>query len=69
MVTTRAGSFILHHVGVMDRGAPALSVRVVPDSGTGELEGLRGDLRINIVDGKHFYEFDYSFHGHDHPGE
>jgi len=44
----------------MTRGAPQLTVSVVPDSGTGELAGLEGKMTINIVDGKHFYEFDYS---------
>jgi hypothetical protein len=32
----------------------------VPDSGTGELEGLSGKLEIKIDDGQHFYEFDYA---------
>ena len=36
------------------------SVTVVPDSGTGELIGLAGKMTINIVDGKHFYEFEYT---------
>jgi hypothetical protein len=36
-----------------------LSIHVVPDSGTEDLVGLTGTLRINIVEGKHFYEFDY----------
>jgi hypothetical protein len=45
----------------MKRGAPTLSVMVVPDSGTGELQGLTGTLSINIVEGKHFYDFLYSF--------
>jgi hypothetical protein len=57
----RAGSFVLQHSGTMNRGAPVLSITVVPDSGTGELAGLSGTLKINIVDKKHFYEFDYSF--------
>lgn len=56
----RTGSFILHHRGVMERGAQALSVRVVPDSGTGELAGIAGEFRIRIEDGKHFYSFLYS---------
>jgi hypothetical protein len=56
----RAGSFVLQHSGTMNRGAPVLSIMVVPDSGTGELSGLSGTLKINIVDKKHFYEFDYS---------
>jgi hypothetical protein len=56
----RAGSFILQHSGTMDRGAPSLSVRVVPDSGTGALRGLAGTMAIDIVDGKHLYRFDYT---------
>jgi hypothetical protein len=32
----------------------------VPDSGTGQLAGLAGQMTINIVDGKHFYDFDYT---------
>jgi hypothetical protein len=56
----RKGSFVLQHSGSMKRGAPSLSVMVVPDSGTGELTGITGTLGINIVDGKHFYDFLYS---------
>jgi len=57
----RKGGFVLQHSGSMKRGVPSLSVMVVPDSGTGELVGLTGTLSINIVDGKHFYDFLYSF--------
>ena len=57
----RKGSFILQHTGSMNRGAPSLSIMVVPDSGTDELTGLTGTLSINIIDGKHFYDFIYSF--------
>jgi Protein of unknown function (DUF3224) len=56
----RAGSFALQHSGTMDRGAPTLTITVVPDSGGGQLRGLSGTMKINIVDGKHFYEFDYN---------
>jgi Protein of unknown function (DUF3224) len=56
----RRGSFVLHHTGIMERGAQKLSVTVVPDSGTGQLTGLTGSLNIIIKDGKHLYEFDYS---------
>ena len=56
----RKGTFALHHVGVMDRGAQSLTVLVVPDSGTDELVGITGTLKI-IIDGKkHSYEFDYT---------
>src|SRR5437868_15518894 len=38
----RRGSFALQHTGSMNRGAPTLSVTVVPDSGTEQLAGLTG---------------------------
>lgn len=56
----RSGSFMLQHAGSMERGAQSLVVSVVPDSGDGGLSGLRGTMRIDIVDGRHFYGFDYS---------
>ena len=55
----RTGTFALQHSGTMTRGAPQLSVTVVPDSGTGELKGLSGRMSIVIADGKHSYEFEY----------
>jgi hypothetical protein len=56
----RIGSFALQHCGVMTRGAPQLSITVVPDSGTGQLIGLAGKMTINIVEGKHSYDFEYT---------
>jgi hypothetical protein len=56
----RSGSFSLHHTGIMNRGAQHLTIRVVPDSGTGDLAGLSGTLAIKIEAGKHFYELDYT---------
>ena len=56
----RKGSFVLQHTGTMNRGEPALSVTVVPDSGTGELVGLAGTFSITITEGGHLYEFGYS---------
>ena len=56
----RRGSFVLQHSGTMDRGAAALTVSVVPDSGTDELAGLGGTLAIQIdAQGGHSYAFDY----------
>jgi len=55
----RHGTFVLQHSGTMTRGMPALSVTVVPDSGTEELTGLTGRMTIKIDAGNHFYEFDY----------
>src|SRR5437763_9782297 len=56
----RSGSFVFQHSGTMTRGAPQLSVTVVPDSGTGELAGLEGKLEIQIEGGKHSYRVEYS---------
>jgi len=56
----RSGSFVLQHSATMNRGKPASSVTVVPDSGTGELRGLTGKMNIIIApDGAHSYEFDF----------
>jgi len=57
----RKGSFLLQHSGSMNRGVPTLSIMVIPDSGTDELTGIAGTLSINVVGGKHFYDFLYSF--------
>jgi hypothetical protein len=44
----------------MTRGEPHLNIVVVPDSGSDELTGLRGVMKIVIADGgAHFYELDY----------
>ncbi|HCU10935.1 MAG TPA: DUF3224 domain-containing protein [Gemmatimonadetes bacterium] len=55
----RKGSFILQHTGAMNRGEPSLVITVVPDSGTDQLEGLKGTMKIDINAGKHSYELDY----------
>ncbi len=56
----RSGSFILQHSSTMARGVPHQSITVVPDSGTGRLVGLAGQMVIHIADGKHSYDFDYT---------
>ncbi len=56
----RKGTFVLQHSGTMNRGQSELSVTVVPDSGTGQLAGLKGRMSIRITDGKHYYDFDYT---------
>ncbi len=55
-----SGAFALQHSGTMTRGTPQLAIAVVPDSGAGQLVGLAGDLTIDIVDGKHTYDFAYT---------
>jgi predicted flavoprotein YhiN len=54
----RSGSFILQHSGTMNRGEQTLVITVVPDSGTAELEGVAGTMKIIIEGGKHSYELD-----------
>lgn len=56
----KSGSFVLRHSGTMNRGVAELRVTVVPDSGTGELAGLAGQMAIEIEGGKHSYTFEYS---------
>jgi Protein of unknown function (DUF3224) len=56
----RSGTFVLQHNGTMNRGVPQLSIAVVPDSGTGDLAGLAGQMTIEIAEGKHSYGFEYT---------
>jgi hypothetical protein len=56
----RTGTFMLQHTGIMNRGTPSLTITVVPDSGTEELAGLTGTMKITIAEGRHSYEFDYA---------
>lgn len=39
----RSGSFVIRHQGTFEEGMAATDWSVVPDSGTGELRGLRGE--------------------------
>ena len=56
----KRGTFVLQHSATMNRGVPSLSVTVVPDSGTGELECLTGSMHIDVSNGKHAYGFEYT---------
>jgi len=42
---------------------PSLMVTIVPDSGTGELAGLKGKMEIRNDAGRHAYELEYDL-GH-----
>ena len=57
----RTGSFALQHFGLMKPDGKRLELVVVPGSGRAELEGITGSMEIIIEEGKHYYEFDYSF--------
>ena len=57
----KTGTFALMHVGTMGHGDTRLEIKVVPDSGTGELVGLAGAFNILIAEGgKHSYDLEYS---------
>ena len=51
----REGSFVMQHSGIMDTGREQLDIHIVPDSGTGQLAGIRGTATIDRTGGKHFY--------------
>lgn len=53
------GSFALQHSSGMDRGIPSQKISVIPDTGTGQLKNLSGEMFIDIIDGQHFYTFTY----------
>ena len=56
----RSGSFVLQHSGTMSGDEQSLAITIVPDSGTGELEGIAGEFGLEIVDGVHHYELTYT---------
>jgi hypothetical protein len=59
----KQGSFALMHMGTMTRGEKGLKIHVIPDSGTDQLQGLQGSMDIQILDGQHFYNFEFRFEG------
>ncbi|MET0497829.1 MAG: DUF3224 domain-containing protein [Steroidobacteraceae bacterium] len=57
----RRGSFVLRHSGEMSRGVVQnWLVAVVPDSGTEQLQGLTGTMKIAVDEGRHSYDFTYT---------
>lgn len=59
-INGRTGTFALVHRGIMDRAEQALSITVVPGSGTGELAGISGVFYLTIADGEHRYDLEYT---------
>lgn len=56
----RTGGFVLQQLGTMRAGAQALVYEVAPGSGSGELAGIVGTLRLDVDgDGTHRFELDY----------
>lgn len=56
----RSGSFALQHSGTMHEGDSNLTIAIVPGSGTGDLFGIEGQLKLDIVEREHFYQIDYA---------
>jgi hypothetical protein len=48
-VGDRTGSFLFQHGGTIDRGQLTPFGYVVPGSGTGELAGIRGTVKIEFI--------------------
>jgi hypothetical protein len=55
----RHGSFALVHKGVMTADGQRLAIEIVPDSGSGELTGISGQLGIRVEAGSHYYDLHY----------
>ncbi|MBB2913124.1 hypothetical protein FHS43_004422 [Streptosporangium becharense] len=55
----RRGTFVLHHTASRDTGRSSLVWDILPDSGTGELAGIRGGGQIVNDDGDHSFHLDY----------
>lgn len=59
-VDGRKGTFVLRHSAVGSAAGGDMRVDVVPDSATGDLRGLRGELTIErSPEGEHTYTFTY----------
>ena len=56
----KSGSFSVVHLGLSRRGEKSLTIEIVPDSGTGDLRGIGGEMSIDVVDGRHDYELSYA---------
>lgn len=55
----REGGFTLVHEGNMSSSERSLDIRILGGSGTGELEGIRGELKVTQSGGTHQYELVY----------
>ena len=60
-VDGRSGSFVLLHRGYMSAAEGMnLDIVIAPNSGTGQLAGIRGKLTIRIEGAAHSYDLTYS---------
>jgi hypothetical protein len=60
-VDGKKGSFALVHRGTMSAAGQEMAISIVPDSGSGELKGIAGNLTVKIAkDGTHTYDLAYT---------
>ena len=45
---------------ILSQRGPKMSVIIVPGSGTGELKGVSGTFDIQIANGQHSYDLEYT---------
>ena len=58
----RSGSFVLQHSGTFKAGVATVTLIVVPGSGTGDLQGLRGEGGFAVGhQGPYSFALDYDF--------
>jgi hypothetical protein len=59
-VNGKNGSFALQHSATMDQAGLKMTVVIVPGSGTGELKSISGTFDIQIANGQHLYDLEYT---------
>jgi hypothetical protein len=55
----KSGSFLIAHRGIRNSEGQSLDIVIVPGTGTGQLEGIRGSVGIQIEGKAHFYTVEY----------
>ena len=58
-VDGKTGAFTLLHKGYMDAESQSLEVNILSGSGSGELTGISGSMKISQESGGHSYELSY----------
>jgi len=58
-INGKNGALTFVHKGVMDKYSETLTIEILAGSATGGLEGIYGEMRLNINEGRHLYVLDY----------
>ena len=59
----RSGSFLMAHRGIANAEGQTLDIVIVAGSGTGQLEGIKGTVGIEIRGKEHLYGVEYELPG------